>query len=177
MCGLRCYSLLENTFLFGNFVEVKTFQTLDSNSIILLIILKRNLSHILKKYMFMSIKCLIVTMLRVSACLSVIFILRQHNRLRPITLIGIVLSGRCPGVIYPGGQLSQEEIVHVQLSVDSFPRQELSGGNCPGAIVWEAIILGGDCVGAMNLGGNCPGGIILFPFETPILTQTGFFFE
>ena len=106
MCGLRCYSLLENTFLFGNFVEVKTFQTLDSNSIILLIILKRNLSYILKKYMFMSIKCLIVTMLRVSACLSVIFILRQHNRLRPITLIGIVLSGRSPGVIYPGGQLS-----------------------------------------------------------------------
>ena len=106
MCGLRCYSLLENTFLFGNFVEVKTFQTLDSNSMILLIILKRNLSHVLKKYMFMSIKCLIVTMLRVSACLSVIFILRQHNRLRSITLIGIVLSGRCPGVIYPGGQLS-----------------------------------------------------------------------
>ena len=32
--------------------------------------------------------------------------LRWHNRLKAITLIGIVLGGRCPGFICPGGQLS-----------------------------------------------------------------------
>ena len=32
-------------------------------------------------------------------------ILRRHNRLEAITLIGIVLGGRCPAVICPGGQL------------------------------------------------------------------------
>ena len=33
-------------------------------------------------------------------------ILRWHNGLEAITLIGIVLGGRCPWVICPGGQLS-----------------------------------------------------------------------
>ena len=37
------------------------FQTLDSNSKIPLIILKRNLSYVMKKWMFMFIKYLIVT--------------------------------------------------------------------------------------------------------------------
>ena len=40
---------------------IKKFQILDSNSIISLIILKRNLSNILIKCMFMFIKYLIVT--------------------------------------------------------------------------------------------------------------------
>ena len=48
-----------------------------------------------------------------------------------ITLIGIVLGVRFPGVICPGGQLSQEEIVRVQLSEGNFPSCKLSGGNCP----------------------------------------------
>ena len=39
---------------------IQTFQTLDSNSKILLIILKENLLHVLKKCMFMFIKYLIV---------------------------------------------------------------------------------------------------------------------
>ena len=38
------------------------------------------------------------------------------------TLIGIVLGGR-----RPGGQLSQQEVVQVQLSGANFPRRELSG--------------------------------------------------
>ena len=40
---------------------IKMFQTLDSNSKIPLIILKRNLSYVMKKWMFMFIKYLIVT--------------------------------------------------------------------------------------------------------------------
>ena len=40
---------------------IKTFQTLDSNSKILIIILKANLSHVLKKWMFVFIKYLIMT--------------------------------------------------------------------------------------------------------------------
>ena len=39
---------------------IKTFQTLDSNSKILLIILKGNLPYVLKKRIFMFIKYLIV---------------------------------------------------------------------------------------------------------------------
>ena len=52
---------------------IKMFQTLDSNSKIPLIILKRNLSYVMKKWMFMFIKYL--------------KILRGHNRLEAITLI------------------------------------------------------------------------------------------
>ena len=48
-------------------------------------------------------------------------ILKRHNRLEAITLIGIVLGWRCPGVLCPGGQLSLEEIVRVQLSGGNFP--------------------------------------------------------
>ena len=40
---------------------IKTFQTLDSNTKISVIILKGNLSYVLKKCMFMFIKYLIVT--------------------------------------------------------------------------------------------------------------------
>ena len=40
---------------------IKTFQTLDSNSKILLIILKGNLPYVLKKCIVMFIKYLIVT--------------------------------------------------------------------------------------------------------------------
>ena len=65
------YSLLENTFLFWNFVKVnlsihqnkwaiKPSQTLDSNSKTSLIILKENLPHVLKKWVFMFIKYVIV---------------------------------------------------------------------------------------------------------------------
>ena len=43
---------------------IKTFQTLCSNAKILLTILKGNLWYVLKKYMFMFIKCLIVTKAR-----------------------------------------------------------------------------------------------------------------
>ena len=46
----------------------------------------------------------------------------------PIALIGIVLGGRCPGVICPGGPSSWEEIVEMQLSGGSFPKWELSEG-------------------------------------------------
>ena len=55
-----------------------------------------------------------------------------------ITLIRIVLGGRCPGVICLGDQLSLEEIVQVQL---------------PGA-----IFLVGSCTGAKSSRGNFPGG-------------------
>ena len=43
---------------------IKTFQTLDSNSKISLIILKGNLSYVLIKCMFMFIKNLIVTKMK-----------------------------------------------------------------------------------------------------------------
>ena len=72
------------------------FQTLDRNSKILLIFLKGKLPYILKKCIFMFIKCLIVT----KAKRKIVKILTLHNRLETITLIGI--GGRCPGVIGPG---------------------------------------------------------------------------
>ena len=40
---------------------IKSFQTLDGNSIVLLIILKGNMSYVLEKCMFMFKKYLIVT--------------------------------------------------------------------------------------------------------------------
>ena len=66
---LRRYSLLENTFLFWNFVEINLLicqnewsnKTLDSNPKILLIILKGNQSYVLKKCMLLLKKYLIVT--------------------------------------------------------------------------------------------------------------------
>ena len=55
--------------------------------------------------------------------------LRRYNGLEAITLIGIVLGGRCQGVIYPRGQLSYEDIGRVQLSRVNFPKWERYGGN------------------------------------------------
>ena len=48
--------------------------------------------------------------------------------LKTIGLVGIVLGGRCPGVICPGGQLSLEDTVQVQLSGGNFPSWELTSG-------------------------------------------------
>ena len=68
--------------------------------------------------------------------------LRRHNLLEAIAIIAIVLSGRCPGVICPGVQLSLEEIVWVQLSWGNFPSWKLSGGQLSQvAIVRVAIVL------------------------------------
>ena len=47
---------------------IKTFETLNTNSVFSLIILKGNLSYVLKKYMFMFIKYIIVTNVQVPAC-------------------------------------------------------------------------------------------------------------
>ena len=44
-----------------------------------------------------------------------------------ITPIGVVLGWRCPGIIFPGGKLSYEEIVRVQLSGGNFPRCKFYG--------------------------------------------------
>ena len=110
--------------------------------------------------------------------------MRRDNRLEAITLIGIVIGGRCPGVVCPGSQLSQKDIIQVKLSGGNFPRRELYGGNCPGVIVRGEIVLvgncpgenvyetfvlgvnclGGNCLGNNCPGGNCPGGIALFAF-------------
>ena len=69
--------------------------------------------------------------------------MRRHNRLKTIILIGIVLVGRCPGVICPGSQLSE-------------------GGHCPGAIIWgqfsKARIVRRQLSSGNCLGGNCPEG-------------------
>ena len=78
---------------------------------------------------------------------------RRHNPLGAINLIGIVLGGRCLGVICPEGQLSWAEIFHVQLFGGIF-----LDGNCLGAIV-----LGGNCPERNCRGGNFPGGNCLVP--------------
>ena len=75
--------------------------------------------------MFMFMKYFIVTKARHERHKN---FFRRHNRLEAIAIIAIVLSGRCPGVICPGVQLSLEEIVWVQLSWGNFPSWELSGG-------------------------------------------------
>ena len=94
--------------------------------------------------------------------------MRQDNRLEAITLIGIVIGGRCPGVICPGSHLSQKDIIRVKLSGGNFPRRELYGCNCPGVIVrggncpsWELSrekCLGGICPRCQLSGGQLPGG-------------------
>ena len=98
-------------------------------------------------------------------------ILRRHNRLEVVILMGIVLGGRCPGAICPGGQISQEEIVRVQLSGGNFPRWELYGGT-RGPIVLGGNCPGGNCLGGNFPGGKCPGGIVLIPFFYFILKTT-----
>ena len=62
--------------------------------------------------------------------------MRWHNRLEVVTLIGIVLGGRCLGVICFGGQLSLEEIGG-NCTGSTYP-----GDNCVG-IVRGAIVRGG----------------------------------
>ena len=90
--------------------------------------------------------------------------LRRHNRIEVITLIRIVLGGRCPGVICPGGQLSLEEIVRVQLSgaiflVGSCTRAKCSRGNFPGGNCPKWHLSGGQ----LSRGQLPKGGNILFP--------------
>ena len=141
ICELRRYSLLENTSLFWDFVEVnlcqnecsnknvsnlKSQKPRHSNSKTSLIILKGNLSYIWRKCMIMFGKYFIVT----KEEWKKVKILRQHNHLEAITLIRI--GGRCPGPICPGVQLLLEEIVQVQSSGDNFPWWEFLGGNCLG---------------------------------------------
>ena len=65
-------------------------------------------------------------MLHVSACFK--FNVYIKAKRKTIALVGIVLGGRCPGVICPGGQLSLEDTVQVQLSGGNFPSWELSRG-------------------------------------------------
>ena len=65
-------------------------------------------------------------MLHVSACFK--FNVYIKAKRKTIALVGIVLGGRCPGVICPGGQLSLEDTVKVQLSGGNFPSWELSRG-------------------------------------------------
>ena len=126
MHKLSCYSLLENTSLFWNFVEVKsliyqndwrskTFQTLDSNSSkISLITLKGNLSYVLKKCMFMFIKYLIVT----------------KAKWKTVKNLETTWSA---GVNYPNRNSPKWEMSRGYLSRGSI----IVGGNCPGAIIWR----------------------------------------
>ena len=112
----------------------------------------------------------------------------RQNLLEAITLTGIVLGGRCPEIICPRGQLSQEVIVRdftggnylgegVNCLRGNFPKWESSGeANCLEDICprWQELcrrqlswrkLSGrqlpqvGIVPGAIALGGNYPGSI------------------
>ena len=59
-------------------------------------------------------------------------------------------------VICPGGQLSLEEIVRVQLSGGNFLGGNWTGDNCPGDNCLEGNCPGGNCLGGNFPGVNCP---------------------
>ena len=121
-----------------------------------------NICHMFwKKCMFIFIKHLIGTNLACFSFFECNFYIKakwktvKHfeaaYRLGAITLIWIVLGGRCPGVYFPGDQLFKKEIFQVQLSVGNFPRWDLSGGNCLGGNYPTRELSWGKCPG-----GNCP---------------------
>ena len=140
-------------------IKTKMFQTLDSNSIISLIILKGNLPNVLKKGTFLFIKYLIVT-----------------NG-------GDYPNRNSPRQEQPRGQLSQEEIFRMQLSgAGTIVRRvivwgvNILGWNCPGVIV-----LGGNCPRAfvwvqLSEGQFSGGGeIVLFRITLPHIRKNCFF--
>ena len=96
---------------------IKMFQTLNSNSNNLANYPKGEPVICFEKNACLCLENILLWQtLHVSACFKCNFYIKakwktvknssRHNRLGAITLIGIVLSGRCPGVICPWGQLS-----------------------------------------------------------------------
>ena len=79
---------------------IKTFQTLDTNS--------KNLANYPKGEPAVCFEKMYVYVYKVSYCENgeMKDNFRRHNRLEAITLIGIVLGWRCPGVICYRGQSS-----------------------------------------------------------------------
>ena len=75
-----------------------------------------------------------------------------------ITLIGIALGGRCPGVNYPRNKLWWCKYLRTICPGGIRPR-----GSCPGTIQENyfsgIIVLGGNCLWGNCLGSNSPGGI------------------
>ena len=67
-------------------------------------------------------------MLHVSACFK--FNVYIKAKRKTIALVGIVLGGRCPGVICPGGQLSLEDTVQVNYLEAIFLVGNCLVGNC-----------------------------------------------
>ena len=94
---------------------IKTFQALDSNSIISLIILKGNLSYILKKFMFMFIKYL-VTNVAWGNCPE-----------------GNCLGGNCPGAVILCGNCPGRNVQGAIVLDGNCPGGggNFPGGNCP----------------------------------------------
>ena len=145
------------------------FQTLDSNSIISLIILKGNLPNVLKKGTFLFIKYLIVTNGGDYP---------NRNSLRQEQPRGsIILGGNFPGaVIWGRDNCRKGNCLAVNCLGSNYPKWELSGCNCPRWQLSRGICLGAIVRRAIFRGwGDCPVPHYITPYKKKLLLLNIYF--